>query len=55
MRQPAQALLPLIFVIGYCCMAGLALANNIPARSGTAEDIRIAAVAARSGDTIVIP
>jgi hypothetical protein len=36
-------------------MAGLALANNIAARSGTAEDIRIAAAAARPGDTIVIP
>jgi hypothetical protein len=55
MRQHGRTLLPLIIVIGYCCMAGQGLANNIPARSGTAEDIRIAAAAARSGDTIVIP
>jgi hypothetical protein len=39
---------------GYRIIAGLALANNIPTRSGTAEDIRIATAAARSGDTIVI-
>src|SRR5262249_5499199 len=55
MRQHARPLQPLILVIGYCCMAGLAMANDIAARSGTAEDIRIAAAAARPGDTIVIP
>src|SRR5262249_3655049 len=55
MRQPARTLLSLIFVVGYCCMAGLALANNIAARSGTAEDIQIAVAAARPGDTIIIP
>src|SRR5262249_8169364 len=54
-RQAVGTLLSFFFLIGYCCTAELALATNITARWGTAQDIQSAAAGARPGDTIVIP